>query len=260
MRLIASARVTLLSRKAPRTAEVTVRAPGLRTPRMVMHRCSASITTTTPRGPSVSTRASAIWLVIRSCTCGRLAYTSTSLASLDSPVMALDVRDIADVGDADERDQVMFARPVQLDVADDDHLVVVRVEDGGEHVLRALPQPGELLGVGPRDPRRGVAQAVALRVLADREQDLPDRALDARQVEVAADPIPGTGGIGVLRHPSPLGTSSWGSAEPAGLKPKDWPLAGSAALPVPLPLPSAAARASSLGDWIGGRSEGSRLP
>ena len=87
MRLIASARVTSLSRKTPRTAEVTVRAPGLRTPRMVMHKCSASITTTTPRGSSVSARASAIWLVIRSCTCGRRAYTSTSLASLDSPVI-----------------------------------------------------------------------------------------------------------------------------------------------------------------------------
>jgi hypothetical protein len=64
MMLIASARVVSLSRKAPRTAEVTVRAPGLRTPRIVMHRCSASMTTTTPRGSSVSTSASAIWLVI----------------------------------------------------------------------------------------------------------------------------------------------------------------------------------------------------
>src|SRR5688500_19514033 len=33
----------------PRTAEVMVRAPALRTPRMVMQRCSASITTITPR-------------------------------------------------------------------------------------------------------------------------------------------------------------------------------------------------------------------
>src|SRR5580704_190932 len=37
-RLIASARVLSLSRKLPRTAEVTVLAPGLRTPRMAMHR------------------------------------------------------------------------------------------------------------------------------------------------------------------------------------------------------------------------------
>ena len=32
----------------PRTAEVVVRAPGLRMPRIAMHRCSASITTITP--------------------------------------------------------------------------------------------------------------------------------------------------------------------------------------------------------------------
>src|SRR6202040_3817254 len=101
----------------------------------------------------------------------------------------------------------MFARPVQLDVADDDHLVVVRVEDGGEHVLRALPQPGELFGVGPRDPGRGVAQAVALRVLTDGEQDLPDRALDARQVELAAAAVR-PGGLAVLRHSLSLGSLS----------------------------------------------------
>ena len=33
----------------PRTAEVIVVAPGLRTPRMAMHRCSACTTTITPR-------------------------------------------------------------------------------------------------------------------------------------------------------------------------------------------------------------------
>src|SRR6202012_258285 len=37
-RLMASARVRALSRKTPRTAEVTVRAPGLRTPRIGMDR------------------------------------------------------------------------------------------------------------------------------------------------------------------------------------------------------------------------------
>ena len=62
---------------------------------------------------------------------------------------------------------------------------MVRVENGGEHVPRDLPEPGELLRVSSRDPGRGVAQAIALRVLADRDQDLPDRALDARQVELA---------------------------------------------------------------------------
>ena len=49
MRLIASARVAV-SRSWPRTAEVTVRAPGLRTPRIDMQRCSHSSTTITPCG------------------------------------------------------------------------------------------------------------------------------------------------------------------------------------------------------------------
>ncbi len=43
-----SARVSERVSKIPRTAEVTVRAPGLRIPLMVMHICSASITTITP--------------------------------------------------------------------------------------------------------------------------------------------------------------------------------------------------------------------
>src|ERR1700759_4295934 len=85
---IASARDRASLRKLPRTAEVTVVAPGLRTPRMDMHRCSHSSTTITPRGSRIRIRASAIWQVIRSCTCGRLAYTSASLASLDRPVIS----------------------------------------------------------------------------------------------------------------------------------------------------------------------------
>src|SRR5690606_19932815 len=86
MRLMASARVAA-SRMTPRTAEVMVRAPGLRTPRMDMHRCSHSTTTSTPRGSRISTRESAVWVVIRSCAWGRRANTSTSRASLLRPVM-----------------------------------------------------------------------------------------------------------------------------------------------------------------------------
>ena len=45
---MASERVAAL-RMMPRTAEVTVLEPGLRTPRTDMHSCSASTTTSTPR-------------------------------------------------------------------------------------------------------------------------------------------------------------------------------------------------------------------
>ena len=60
-------------RRLVRTADVMVRAPALRTPRMVMQRCSASITTITPRASRSSMRESATWVVSRSWTCGRLA-------------------------------------------------------------------------------------------------------------------------------------------------------------------------------------------
>ena len=69
----ASARVVGLDSMMPRTAEVMVRAPAFFTPRIVMHRCSASITTMTPRASRMSTSASATWVVSRSCTWGRLA-------------------------------------------------------------------------------------------------------------------------------------------------------------------------------------------
>ena len=47
---IASARVFASGWRMPRTAEVTVRAPAFRMPRIAMHMCSHSSTTMTPRG------------------------------------------------------------------------------------------------------------------------------------------------------------------------------------------------------------------
>ena len=57
----------------PRTAEVIVRAPAFLTPRIVMQRCSASMTTMTPRASRISISESATCVVSRSWTCGRLA-------------------------------------------------------------------------------------------------------------------------------------------------------------------------------------------
>ena len=66
MRSSASARDALLVLNRPRTADVVVIAPALRTPRIAIHRCSASTTTMTPRGLSLRTTASAICAVRRS--------------------------------------------------------------------------------------------------------------------------------------------------------------------------------------------------
>ena len=70
----------------PRRAEVFVFAPAALAPRMVMHRCSASITTATPWGSSRSIRKSAIWEVSRSWIWGRRAKQSTIRASLERPI------------------------------------------------------------------------------------------------------------------------------------------------------------------------------
>src|SRR6478609_6724238 len=86
MRSSASARDAASTLNWPRTADVVVIAPGLRTPRIAMQRCSASTTTMAPRGSSLRINASAICAVSRSCTCGRLAYRSTSRAIFESPV------------------------------------------------------------------------------------------------------------------------------------------------------------------------------
>jgi hypothetical protein len=64
---------------------------------------------------------------------------------------------------------------------------VVRLERGGEHLGRVDSQAGEELGVRAGDPGRGALQTVAVRVLADRDEDLPDRFLDPREVDGLLD-------------------------------------------------------------------------
>jgi hypothetical protein len=107
MRLKNSLRVRASARKHPVTAEVTVVAPGLETPRMHMHMWLASRTTATPCGFKISSSAVAICFVSRSCTCRsggsavvfcydrkrarprtwrRRPYMSLMRASLESPM------------------------------------------------------------------------------------------------------------------------------------------------------------------------------
>ena len=69
----------------PRSALVTVREFCFSTPRIIMQKCAASMTTPTPVGCSTSMIASAIWSVSRSWTWSRRAKTSTMRATLDRP-------------------------------------------------------------------------------------------------------------------------------------------------------------------------------
>ncbi len=138
---MASARVAA-SRRLPRTALVTVLAPGLRTPRMDMHRCSASITTIAPRGcedahEGVGDLRGQPLLDLRAL--GEHVDEPGQLGQpRDAPAL---VGDVADVRDAVEGHEVVLAGAVELDVLDEDHLVVAEVERRGEDVLR-LPCAG----------------------------------------------------------------------------------------------------------------------
>src|ERR1700734_104151 len=79
---------------------------------------------------------------------------------------------------------MMLAGAVHLDVTDQHHLVVLSVEYRREHFLGALPHPGELLGVAPRHPRRGIDQAIAIGVFPDGDQNLADRPLYPVMIDI----------------------------------------------------------------------------
>ncbi|MBB5871242.1 hypothetical protein F4553_004621 [Allocatelliglobosispora scoriae] len=49
------------------------------------------------------------------------------------------------------------------------------------------PQTGEELGIGAGDPGRGLGEPVPIGVLADGDEDLANRSLDARQVNGVLD-------------------------------------------------------------------------
>src|SRR3970282_1659973 len=68
-----SLRVSWRVRKAPSNVLVMIIEFCFSTPRILMHKCSASMTTATPRGSSFSMMILAIWLVSRSWTWSRRA-------------------------------------------------------------------------------------------------------------------------------------------------------------------------------------------
>ena len=86
----------------------------------------------------------------------------------------LAVGDVGDVGPAEERQHVVLAHRVQLDVPHHDHALVGLLEHGvADDVLDrhpvALGEPAERR----LDPLGGLEQPVALRVLAQRGEDVP---------------------------------------------------------------------------------------
>ena len=159
-----------VSRTRPLSAEVTVRDPLERTPRRDMHRCSASSTTPTPFG----------------CSClgdevrhlGRQA-----LLDLEAPGEVVDdpgelrqpeeplVGEIAHMGDARERQQVVLTERGEGDGPGDDQLVVALVV--GER--RRLERLGcQQLCVRPRRAARRCHEVVTGALHAQRIEQVRD--------------------------------------------------------------------------------------
>ena len=88
--------------------------------------------------------------------------------------VAAAVRDVRDVRLPDKGDQVMLTQRVHRNVAHHDHLVMVGFEHGREVLRRLLMKTGANLRIHTSDPVGRVEQSVAIGILADRKQDLPD--------------------------------------------------------------------------------------
>ena len=93
------------------------------------------------------------------------------------------VRDVADVGLAVERHEVVLADAVEGDVAQDHHLLVADVELHLEQALGIDAESLEEFAVHAGDARRRLGEALAVGVFADGEDHLAEGALDARFID-----------------------------------------------------------------------------
>jgi len=101
---------------------------------------------------------------------------------------------------------VVLAQRGEWDVLDDHHLVVVDLELPLEMIARILPVAGEQFAVRASDPGRRLDQAVAVGVLADREQQFTDGTL-------------GTNGVDRLEIRQLALALFWGDADASGDEP-----------------------------------------
>ena len=120
-------RVRCWSRNAPSMALVMVYEFCFSTPRIAMHRCVPSQTTATPSGLIFSV------IVARDLVGHALLQLQPAREDVDqardlAEADHLAVRDVGDVALAEERQQVMLAHAVEVDVADDHHLAIIDAE------------------------------------------------------------------------------------------------------------------------------------
>ena len=88
----------------------------------------------------------------------------------------------------------MLAGRVQRDVPHNDELFVVDREGRRQDLSGVLAQPGKEFGIRSRDAGRGLLQTLAVRILANGDQQLPNRGLGPRRVDRWMGPVRG------LRH------------------------------------------------------------
>ena len=158
MRDMTSARVAALSLNRPRTAEVRVSVPGLRTPAhrhaevlgLDHHERAAGLEHVDDRVGDLGREP---FLHLRAL--GEAVDEARELRQAgDATVVAGDVRDVRA---AVERREVVLAHRVQRDVAHQHHLVVIRLERDDEMARRILVQSAEDLA--RTSPRRDAACA-----------------------------------------------------------------------------------------------------
>ena len=125
-----------------------MRAPRARTPRSDMHRCSASITTPTPARVQVVLQPVGDLLgepLLHLQVAGEQVEHAGELRQAEDPL----ARQVADVRDPAERQQVVLAERLHRDAGGQDQLVVALVVGERGQVER---RRGEELGVGVGDP------------------------------------------------------------------------------------------------------------
>ena len=144
-----SARTPASVRKEPRTEEVTVTAFCFSTPRIIMQR----------------------WAQLMMEAAGEAIDDAGDLAEADDVA----VGDVADVATSVEGQEMVLAEGVDLDVADDDHVVGGGLEDGAvEDLLGCLAVALREIGHRLGDALGGLLEAFTIGVLAELDEELAD--------------------------------------------------------------------------------------
>ena len=185
MRFITSERLERFERKMPFIAEVTQMLPGLRTPRIVMHEWRRF------DDDGNALHVQFFDQQIRDFFGHPLLHLRPVRNAFDHAGQLAEPDDVAignvaDVGHAAKRQQVVLAHAVEADIADEHHLIVFLGEEFSQVEPRVVVQAAEKLGVHAGDAGRRFAETFAIRVFADGGEDFAHGPLDPGQIDLRA--------------------------------------------------------------------------